>query len=155
MFTGLLLLSALSTNAQSINLVGGGAMGKKVVVPKLDKVAVAQATVYFKHATTHEFMKNERGAFGSRKSGGSSVSGRLTAYLETTDGDLTASDYQELATGFYTYLNKKLQDNGIQTVEWAKVATADFYTRDGEALPAEGVEIKHQAGQAWVAVKCQ
>ncbi len=153
LLVGLIALTcAGEAGAQAISLVGGGAMGKKVVVPKLDNIAIAQATVYFKHATTHEFLKNERGAFGSRKSGGSSVSGRLTAYLETTDGELTAADYQELADGFYSYFTNKLKASGIPAVEWSKIAGAEFYQKDGEDLGENGIEEKQQGGQAYVRV---
>lgn len=149
-----LLLSTGTVYAQDpLNVVGGGSMGKKVVVPKIENLAVAQATVYFKLATTKDFAMNERNALGGRKSGGSSVSGRLTAYLETTDGELTEADYQEVADGFYAYLNKKLSSSGIPTVGWDKIKSADFFQKAmGDEGDKKEKEKEQQKGQIWVEV---
>ena len=104
-----------------------GTFFKPKLVPALDKLAVAQATVIFKQATTEEFLENERGNFGGRKSGGSTVTGRLTAYLETSDGDLTDADFQDITDHFYSYFTKKLNENNIKTVEWDKIKATSFY----------------------------
>jgi len=148
-----MMLSAGALYAQeNLKLNGGGSMGKKAAVPKIEKLAIAQATVYFKNATTREFLKNERGAFGGRKSLGGTVSGRLTAYLETTDGDLTREDYQELADNFYTYLHRKLSSSGIPPVEWSRIATAKFYTADGEPRPETAGDESKKNGQIYTVV---
>lgn len=119
---------------ESMKVATGGTFGKSKIIPKLDKLAIAQASVYFKTATTREVVENERGAFGKRKSGGGSVAGRITAYLETTDGELTPEDFQELADGFYSYLGKKLSDAGVSTVDWDKITATDFYKNEGMDL---------------------
>lgn len=114
-------------NDEKFDFAATGTFSKPRIVPGMDKLAIAQATVIFKQATTKEHLENERGAFGGRKSGGGSVSGRLTAYLETTDGELTDADYQEITDHFYTYLNTQLNQAGIKTVSWDKITSASFY----------------------------
>ncbi len=134
---------------------GGGAMGKKTIVPKLDKLAIAQARVYFKQATTRDMMENERGAFGQRKSLGGSVAGRLTAYLEITDGELTPQDYSQLADGFYDYLSGKLKASGIRPVDWNAIAGAEFYTADKAEVDEKELEEMQKRGQIYHAVNAK
>ena len=153
----LFLAVAMSASAQpdpdALKVQGGGSMGKKTIVPKLDKLAVAQSTIIFKTATTREMLKNEKGAFGGRKSLGGSVTGRVTAYLETTDGDLTKEDFQGLADHFYTYLNQQLEAAGIATVDWGTVTKADFYTAENESGDEKKVKEETQRkGQVYEVV---
>jgi hypothetical protein len=135
----LLLFFASVTKAQDEKLVdetlkvsGGGTFSKPKMLGNLQKLALAQTSIYFKTITTREVLENERGLFGGRKSGGGSVAGRLTAYLETTDGELTEQDFQEVADGFYAYLTKKLGDNNITVAEWNAITAAEFYKEQGE-----------------------
>jgi hypothetical protein len=112
----------------------GGTFAKPKMLGKMDKIALAQTSIYFKTITTREVIENERGVFGQRKSGGGSVAGRLTAYLETTDGELTDADFQGLADEFYTYLAKKLSENGLTVADWNDVISKEFYKEDGEDI---------------------
>jgi hypothetical protein len=136
-----LLLFMLLLNAQdektvdeTFKIYTGGTFGKPKMFGKMEKLALAQTSIYFKTATTREVIENERGAFGKRKSGGGSVAGRITAYLETTDGELTDADFQELADSFYNYLSRQLQANGIGAVEWNAIANTEFYKEQGIEL---------------------
>lgn len=118
----------------NMKITAGGTFGKPKIVPSLDKLAIAQSSIYFKTATTREVLENERGLFGGRKSGGGSVAGRITAYLETTDGELTEADYQKMADEFYQYLSAKLTAAGVTTVDWQKVAATEFYQEEGKDI---------------------
>lgn len=120
---------------ESLKVAVGGTFGKSKIIPKLDKLAIAQASIYFKTATTREVYENERGGlFGGRKSGGGAVAGRITAYLETTDGELAQTDFQELADSFYVYFGKKLTEAGISAVDWNTIAATEFYKEQGMEL---------------------
>jgi len=122
-------------DAEAFEFTVGGTFGKPKIVPKLDKLAIAQASIYFKNASTREVYENERGGLlGGRKSGGGAVAGRLTGYLETTDGELSQQEYQELADQFYVYLSQKLKEGGVTTVDWNTIAAADFHKSDGTSL---------------------
>ena len=119
---------------ESMKVAVGGTFGKSKIIPRLDKLAIAQASIYFKTASTSEVIENERGVFGQRKSGGGSVAGRITAYLEITDGEMTQEDYQVLADGFYAYLGKQLAASGVTAVGWESIAATDFYKNEGKEL---------------------
>ena len=116
---------------ETFKMYVGGTFAKPKMFGKMEKLALAQTSIYFKTATTREVIENERGAFGGRKSGGGSVAGRLTAYLNTTDGELEDADFQELADSFYTYLSRKLADAGVGQVEWAAITNTNFYKEQG------------------------
>lgn len=120
------------TVEETLKITGGGTFSKPKILKELDKIAITQASVYFKTATTREVLETERGAFGGRKSGGGAVAGTITAYLDFSDEEMTEADYQALADDFYDYLNKKLQENKVQTIEWASITAAAFYKEDGE-----------------------
>lgn len=135
-----LLLLALTFSAysqdektvdQTLKMYVGGSFAKPKIFGKMDKIAIAQSSIYFKTVTTREVVETERNVFGQRKSGGGSVAGRLTAYLETTDGELADADFQELADGYYTYLTAKLKENGIEAVDWSAITNAEFYKEQG------------------------
>ncbi len=119
---------------ETLKMYVGGTFGKAKMFGKLEKLALAQTSIYFKTATTREIIENERGAFGGRKSGGGSVAGRITAYLQTTDGDLTDADFQEIADSFYAYLSAKLNASGISTVDWNDITGNSFYKEQGIEL---------------------
>jgi len=119
---------------ETFKMFTGGTFAKAKMFGKMEKLALAQTSIYFKTATTREVIEHERGAFGKRKSGGGSVAGRLTAYLEITDGELTEADFQELADSFYTYLSRKLEENGIDAIEWEAVTKTEFYKEQGIPL---------------------
>ena len=131
----LAVITAFSQDEKSVDetfkMYAGGTFGKGKMFGKMEKLALAQTSIYFKTATTREVIENERGVFGQRKSGGGSVAGRITAYLETSDGELTDADFQELADGFYTYLSGKLKENGISTADWNAISNAEFYKEQG------------------------
>jgi hypothetical protein len=118
---------------KTFSISGGGTFSKPKMMSKMDKLALAQTSIYFKTATTREIIEHERGAFGRRKTDGGSVAGRLTAYLETSDGELTESDFQQVADEFYVYLAKRLNETGVATVDWNTIAATDFY-KDGSDL---------------------
>lgn len=119
---------------ETLKMYVGGTFGKAKMFGKMEKLALAQTSIYFKTATTREVIENERGAFGSRKSGGGSVAGRITAYLNTTDGELTDADFQEIADSFYVYLSAKLKEAGVPAVEWNEITTNSFYKEQGIEL---------------------
>jgi hypothetical protein len=116
---------------ETFKMYVGGSFAKPKMFGKMEKIALAQTSIYFKTVTTREVIEQERGAFGRRKTDGGSVAGRLTAYLQTTDGELTDADFQELADGFYKYLSTKLQENGVGAVDWNAISNAEFYKEQG------------------------
>ncbi|HTN18772.1 MAG TPA: hypothetical protein VL092_13890 [Chitinophagaceae bacterium] len=120
------------TVEESLKVAGGGTFGKAKILKDLDRIAIAQSTIYFKTATTREVYENERGAFGRRKQDGGAVAGTVTAYLDLTDGEMTENEYQELADGFYSYLVQKLADSKISAVPWDQISSHEFYTEDGQ-----------------------
>lgn len=112
---------------------------KPKVLSKLDNLALAQLTVNYKLTTTAKAIgKGNMGAIAGS---------RVTAYLETTDGDLTENDFQEITNYFYSYFQKTLKSNGIDTIAWNKIAATDFYKNADEKVD-EGKEEK--GGNAWV-----
>lgn len=140
---GLLLCSSLllfvllgrtqdeKTVDETFKMYVGGSFAKAKMFGKMEKIALAQTSIYFKTVTTREVIEQERGAFGRRKTDGGSVAGRLTAYLQTTDGELTDADFQQLADDFYKYLTAKLQENGVGSADWASISNAEFYKEQG------------------------
>ncbi|WP_290799161.1 hypothetical protein [Flavihumibacter sp. UBA7668] len=140
-------------NPDALKIVGGGAMGKKTIVPKIESLAFPQVTILYKTATTREMFKNERGALGGRKHGGGSVAGRVTSYLDITDVELTQEDYQQLTNGFYTYLLAACNKEGIKTVDWATVASQDFYKDQEDKKEEEKMQQESQRrGQVYTTV---
>jgi hypothetical protein len=116
---------------ETLKMYVGGSFAKPKMFGKMDKIAIAQSSIYFKTVTTREVIEHERGPLGRRKTDGGSVAGRLTAYLEITDGELTDADFQELADGYYTYLTAKLKENGIEPADWNAISNAEFYKEQG------------------------
>lgn len=115
-----------------------GTFSKPTIMKNMKQIAIAQNTVFFKTISTADFVKNERNAIGGRKSGGATVKAKLSAFLDFSDEDPTVEDYQRLTDEFHAYLNKKLSDAGITTVDWAKISQHDFYKekdKDEEETP--------------------
>ena len=139
---------------ESLDVAVGGTFGKSKIIPRLDKLAIAQASIYFKNITTREVVEHERGALGRRKTDGGSVAGRITAYLQITDGELTEADYQELADGFYSYLSAQLNAAGVSTVDWNTIAATDFHREEGKDLDdvKKDLDAMKKKGQVYTAV---
>lgn len=135
LFPLLLVFSVYSQDEKTVDetlkMFVGGSFGKAKMFGKMDKLALAQTSIYFKTVTTREVVEHERGPLGRRKTDGGSVAGRLTAYLQTTDGELTDVDFQELADGFYKYLAARLQENGVGAVDWSSITGTEFYKEQG------------------------
>jgi hypothetical protein len=113
------------------------------LIPKLNKLAITELTVNYKlTTTTRTVVKN--------KNSGDIAGARVTAYLETTDGELTSGDFQELTDHFYDYFQKKLKENGIDTVGWDQVAASDFYQKVSSDDEKPDDSKKEGGGNKWV-----
>ncbi len=139
-----MLFIATATTAQTsadgkINTDAIQTAGK--VMKHIDKFGVAQLTVSYKLTSTESTMGKER-------STGKSAGAKLTAYLETTDGQLTSEDFQEITDYFYSYFQKKLKEKGIDTVAWKTIAATDFY-KDADEKTVSNDEQKG-SDQVWV-----
>lgn len=128
-------------NAEALNIMVGGSFAKPKIIPKLEKLALAQITVNYKLTTTQRTI-------GREKSSGAMAGAKLTAYLETTDGELGNNDFQEVTDYFYSYFQRKLKENGIDTVAWSKIAGTDFYKNAADKDDAKNKEEK--SGNVWV-----
>ncbi len=115
-------------------------LSKSKIISKLSKLALAQITVNYKITT-------EERVIGKEKRSGSVAGAKITAYLQTTDGDLTESDLQEVTDYFYSYFQKKLKASGIDTVGWSRIAATDFYKSNQVDEEKGGGE---RAGNVWV-----
>lgn len=149
-----LSLNAQLTDAQkklgeSLDIVVGGTFGKPKVMPKMEKLALAEVSVNFKQVTTKAVQKVEKKAGFFGKSPGKAAQASVTAYLETTDGELSAADYQEVVDHFYGYFQKKLKEAGIDTVAWSAVTGSDYY-KGADDDKADHEEEKAK-GNTWVA----
>jgi hypothetical protein len=134
--------------AEAIKLTGGGTFFKPKIMPNLTSLALAQVTVDFKTVSTKAVTQVEKkqGLFG--KAAGSAATASVTAYLETSDGEMEAADYQELTNHFYQYFQRRLKESGVDTVAWDKITATDLY-KDGEKSNDENEEEKAK-GNAWV-----
>jgi hypothetical protein len=135
-----LQLSFAQGDGEKFQIITGGTFGKPKIVPKLTKLALAQITVNYKITT-------EERVIGKEKRSGSVAGAKVTAYLQTTDGDLTESDLQEVTDYFYSYFQKKLKASGIDTVGWSTIAATDFYKSNKVDEEKDGGE---RAGNVWV-----
>jgi hypothetical protein len=117
--------------------------GKSKLVPKLKKLAITELTVSYKLTTTAKTIAQEK---DTRKMAGA----RVTAYLETTDGDLTQEDFQGITDHFYNYFQKKLKENGIDTVGWNDVVASEFYQKSGGDGDDDDDKKKSGGGNEWV-----
>jgi hypothetical protein len=115
---------------------------KPKILSKLDKLALAQITVNYKLTTTAKTIA--KGNLGG-------VAGaRVTAYLEITDGDLTENDFQEITDYFYSYFERQLQSNGIDTVAWSTITATDFYKNADKPEPEKEEDKHDKGGNVWV-----
>lgn len=112
------------------------------LIPKLKKLAITELTVNYKLTTTAKTIAQEK---DTRKMAGA----RVTAYLETTDGDLTQDDFQGITDHFYHYFQKKLKENGIDTVGWNAVTASNFYQKIGDDEEKDDSK-KEGGGNEWV-----
>lgn len=138
------ILFSVSLYAQKtsgpLEVFAAGSFAKPKIVPKLNAFGVAQVTVHYKLTT------QER-AIGKEKSSGAVAGAKLAAYLETTDGNLTDEDFQEITDHFYTYLQARIKSVGIETIAWDKITATDFYKTGVEKNePGKG----SWAGNEWV-----
>ena len=124
-------MGSLASLAQdeTMRVQTGGTFGKPKIVPRLEKFALAQLSVNYKLTTTQMTVGKEKQFGGGAKMAGA----RITAYLETTDGELTDADFQEVTDHFYSYFQKKLKSSGIDTVAWSAITATDFYKDGNEA----------------------
>ncbi len=113
-------ISQAQNNADALKIGVGGSFAKPKIMPNLEKFGIAQMTVTYKLTSTER-------AVGKDKSSGQMAGAKLTAYLETTDGELTSADFQEVTDHFYSYFQKQLKQNGYDTVAWSTITGTDFY----------------------------
>jgi hypothetical protein len=85
----------------------------------MDKLALAQITINYKLTSTEKTA--------TKSNTGQVAGAKISAYLETTDGKLTDYDFQEITDYFYSYFQKKLKENGIDTIAWNTITGTDFY----------------------------
>ena len=116
-------------NAPAMEVLTGGTFSKPKIIPSATKLALAQVAVNYKVTSTVKVV-------GKEKSTNSIAGAKLTAFLETTDGKLTDADFQEITDHFYNYFQRKLHENGIDSMAWRTIAAADFYKTADEQLPA-------------------
>ncbi len=128
-------------DADAIKISTGGSFAKLKITTHLEKLGIAQLTVNYKLTST------ARNA-GKDKSSGKVAAAKLTAYLETTDGELTDDDFQEVTDYCYAYFQKKLKENGIDTVAWSAITATDFYKAADERTESNDEEKGN--GQVWV-----
>jgi hypothetical protein len=135
--------------AEALSFSVGSTFGKAKILKKVDKLVLAQVTVSFKQMTTKavQMTEKKRTLFG--KSPGSSATASVTAYLETSDGELGSSDYLEITNHFYYYFQHKLKAAGIDTVGWDMVSNADLFKDNAKEKSEENEEEKSK-GNSWV-----
>ena len=98
---------------------------KPKIISKLDNLALSQITVNYMLTTTAK-------AVGQDKSSGSVAGAKISAYLQTNDGDLTEADFQEITDYFHVYFKRTLKANGIDTVAWNTISATEFYKNAAE-----------------------
>ena len=135
-------------DAEALEIYVGGTFGKPKIMPNLTKLALVQVTVSYKQASTVSVTKVEkkRTLFGQAQ--GKAATASVTAYLETTDTELTADDYQSITDHFYNYFQKALKANGVDTVGWDKVVAGELY-KDGKEEKVDANEQEKDGGQWW------
>lgn len=116
---------------------------KPKILSKLEKLALAQITINYKLITAAKTVTQE-------KKSGTTAGARITAFLETTDGELSTSDFQEISDYFYSYFQRKLKASGIDTVAWSTIASTDFY-KNATDKDDEGKDDKNEkGGNTWI-----
>lgn len=124
----LLILGGIA-HAQKMEVLTGGTFSKPKIIPNATKLALAQITVNYKVTSTAKVI-------GKEKSSGAIAGAKLTAFLETTDGKLTEADFQEITDHFYSYFQRKLKENGVDSVAWSTITGTEFYKTADEQAPA-------------------
>lgn len=121
------LANAQQANSEAFALGAGGTFGKSKIPKDLTKLGIAEFRVKFYNVITKTNTAREtsRGLFG--KTQGAAVTGKVTSYLEITDGDLADADFLEITNHGYYYFNKKLKENNIDTVAWSAIEATEFY----------------------------
>jgi hypothetical protein len=112
------------------------------LVPKLKKLAITELTVNYKLTTTAKTIAQEQ------RSGGQIAGARVTGFLEFTDSEPTQTDFQGITDHFYRYFQKKLKENGIDTVGWNEITASEFYQKIGD--DDEKDNEKEGGGNKWV-----
>lgn len=128
--------TAKAQDPDALKIVVGGTFARPKIMPNLEKFAIAQLTVNYKLTSSLTTVGKEKSFMGGSKMAGA----KITAYLETTDGELTEADFQEVTDHFYAYFQKKLKSNGIDTVAWNKITATDFYKDNDEKTDKEDKE---------------
>lgn len=131
----------MNAQADALKIAVGGSFAKPKIMPKLEKFGIAQITVNYKLTTTESTI-------GKEKATGKMAGAKVTAYLETTDGELTTADFQEVTDHFYSYFQKKLKASGVDTVGWNTITATDFYKGADDKTQSNEEEKKN--GQVWV-----
>lgn len=124
------LMYAQLTDADKLEIGVGGSFAKPKIIPKLNKLAIAQIAVSYK-------LFSEQKTAGKDKASGKTAGAKVAAYLETTDGELSDTDFQEVTDYFYSYFQKKLKANGIDTIAWSEIVAKDFYKSGEEKIVEE------------------
>lgn len=118
---------------------------KSKMVPRLDRLAITELTVNYKLTTTAKTVTVED------RRGGKIAGARVTGFLEFTDSEPTKEDFQGITDHFYRYFQKKLKENGIDTVGWAQVTGSEFYQKSGGEEGDKEDSEKEGGGNRWVA----
>ena len=117
---------------------------KSKLIPKLKKLAITELTVNYKLTTTAKTITQED------RSGGKIAGARVTGFLEFTDSEPSLADYQGITDHFYRYFQKKLKENGIDTVGWSEITASEFYQKSGGEEGDKEDAQKEGAGNKWV-----
>ncbi|RAW02541.1 hypothetical protein [Pseudochryseolinea flava] len=117
---------------------------KSKIIPKLERLAIVELTVNYKLTTTAKTITQED------RSGGKIAGARVTGFLEFTDSEPTQADYQAITDHFYRYFQKKLKENGIDTVGWDQVTASEFYQKSGGEEGEKEDAQKEGGGNKWV-----
>lgn len=129
-------------NAEALTIGVGGTFGKPKILNHMENLAIPQVTINYKLTTTERVTSKDKGS-------GQIAGAKITAYLETTDGELTTADFQEVSDYFYSYFQKALKAGGIDTLAWSKIIAEDFY-KEADEKKADEDQAK-KGGQVWVA----
>lgn len=112
--------------ADAIDIQVGGTFGKPRVSPKVEKLGIAQVSIKFKTVSTAKLniSAKKQGLLGKSSAGSRTASS--TAFLNFSDQEMGPQDYQEITNHFYYTLQRKLKENGIDTVAWSNIESTDF-----------------------------
>lgn len=139
-----LSFTATAQNPDAFKIMVGGSFAKPKIIPHAEKLAIAQFTVSYKLTST---LMN----VGKEKSSGKMAGARITSYLETSDGDLTAADFQEITDYGYRYFQQQLKANNIDTIAWSMIAATEFYKdnddKDDAKVDDEDVKMTYNANR--------